>query len=234
MAKASERDRYEYGVCINRDRDGKPCPKCESKEVQKIRKGQDFICEECKDPMRKVPPPKSKTPLGMITGIAVAAIIVCGLVVYLLFFNSDKGKTPAPDTKSEVVQTVVAKDTVQTVAEDTIKKPEIPVKEKKVEKDNVGKVSAPSVVATKNATLDLGYATYTGDMKSGKANGTGRLVFKTRHAISAADPQNRMAERGDYLDGQFENNQFYSGKWFGSDGAQKGAIILQKSGIPSK
>jgi len=82
--------------------------------------------------------------------------------------------------------------------------------------------------------IDLGYGTYTGDMKNGKANGTGRLVFKLRHTISVADPQNRMAEPGDYLDGQFENNNFYSGKWFGRDGAQKGAIILQKSGVPSK
>jgi len=86
---------------------------------------------------------------------------------------------------------------------------------------------------TTTGKKDLGYAVYTGDMKNGKANGTGRLVFKTSHAISAADPQNRMAEPGDYLDGQFENNTFYSGKWFGRDGAQKGAIILQKSGIPS-
>ena len=47
MARPSERDRYKYGICTNRDKNGEgtPCPKCESKEVQKVRGGQDFVCE---------------------------------------------------------------------------------------------------------------------------------------------------------------------------------------------
>ena len=59
MARPSERDRYKYGICTNRDKNGEgtPCPKCESKEVQKVRAGQDFVCEECKEPLRMVPPP---------------------------------------------------------------------------------------------------------------------------------------------------------------------------------
>ena len=82
--------------------------------------------------------------------------------------------------------------------------------------------------------LDLGYGTYEGDIKNGKANGTGRLVFKTRHAISVFDPdKSRIAEPGDYLDGRFENNHFYTGRWFGANGVKKGAITFQKSGIPS-
>ena len=38
MARPSERDRYKYGICTNRDKNGEgtPCPKCESKEVQKV------------------------------------------------------------------------------------------------------------------------------------------------------------------------------------------------------
>ena len=59
MARPSERDRYKYGICTNRDKNGEgtPCPKCESKEVQKVRAGQDFVCEECKEPLRMVPSP---------------------------------------------------------------------------------------------------------------------------------------------------------------------------------
>ena len=61
MARPSERDRYKYGICTNRDKNGEgtPCPKCESKEVQKVRAGQDFVCEECKEPLRMVPPPEA-------------------------------------------------------------------------------------------------------------------------------------------------------------------------------
>jgi len=100
MAKVSERDRYEYGICINRDMDGKPCPKYVCKEVQKIRKSQDLICDVCKEPLRKVPPPSSSPAWGIIIGIAVAAIIVVGLGAYMLFFkdsNNENGKLPQPD-----------------------------------------------------------------------------------------------------------------------------------------
>ena len=33
MARPSERDRYKYGICTNRDKNGEgtPFPKCESK-----------------------------------------------------------------------------------------------------------------------------------------------------------------------------------------------------------
>lgn len=90
MAKASERDRYKYGVCTNRDKDGKPCPKCDSKEVQKIRMGQDFVCEECKEAIRQVPPPKQSSSLGKIIGIVTVIIIVCsGVAAYFIFGKSE-------------------------------------------------------------------------------------------------------------------------------------------------
>ena len=38
MARGNNaRDRYMYGICTNRDNgDGKPCPKCAEKTIQKI------------------------------------------------------------------------------------------------------------------------------------------------------------------------------------------------------
>lgn len=81
-------------------------------------------------------------------------------------------------------------------------------------------------------SLTFSYGKYTGQIKNGKANGSGRLVFTKTHRISEYDKtQQRMAEPGDYVDGQFENNNFYSGKWFDKNGNQKGAIILQKLGL---
>jgi len=114
MAKASERDRYEYGVCINRDIEGKPCPKCASKEVQKIRKSQDFICDECKEPLRRVPPPKPKPPWGIIIGIIVAAIIVCGFGAYMLFFKDCNGNGKVSDSVTKTVHPVAESDTGKT------------------------------------------------------------------------------------------------------------------------
>lgn len=51
MARPSERDRYKYGICTNRDKNGEgtPCPKCESKEVQKVRAGQASYAKSVKN-----------------------------------------------------------------------------------------------------------------------------------------------------------------------------------------
>ncbi|GEM_PF-2992798 len=89
-----------------------------------------------------------------------------------------------------------------------------------------------TVVENPTNTLNFGYGKYTGEIKNGKANGFGKLVFSRSHQLSEYDKtQKRMAEPGDYVEGQFENNNFYSGKWFDKYGNQKGAIILQKLGL---
>ena len=97
MARPSERDRYKYGICTTRDKNGEgaPCPKCESKEVQKVRAGQDFVCEECKEPLRMVPPPKEGPNMKMIGGI-IAAVVVLGGVGLGIALKGDGGKTDDP------------------------------------------------------------------------------------------------------------------------------------------
>ena len=96
MAKASERDRYNYGVCTNKDHDGKPCPKCGSREVQKIRKGQDFVCVECTETLRKVPPPKPPFPWKWIV-IIVGLLAVLGVGGYFGYgFITNVGTTVEP------------------------------------------------------------------------------------------------------------------------------------------
>ncbi|MDR1200021.1 MAG: Ig-like domain-containing protein [Tannerellaceae bacterium] len=120
MAKASERDRYKYGVCTNRDKDGKPCPKCESKEIQKIRMGQDFVCEECKEPMRQVPPPKPPTPRGMIIGIVVAALIILGTAVYFFVLPKKSSSVGEPGGRDTVIDSLSQDPGVKIIKIDSI------------------------------------------------------------------------------------------------------------------
>lgn len=93
MARPNERDRYKYGICTNRDKNGEgaPCPKCESKEVQKVRAGQDFVCEECKEPLRMVPPPKEGPNKKMIGGIIAAVVVLGGVGLGIAFGGGGKG-----------------------------------------------------------------------------------------------------------------------------------------------
>lgn len=93
MARASERDRYKYGICTNRDKggEGAPCPKCESKEVQKVRGGQDFVCDECKEPLRMVPPPPTGPNMKLIGGIIAAVVVLGGAGIGIYFGTQSKG-----------------------------------------------------------------------------------------------------------------------------------------------
>lgn len=111
MARPNDRDRYKYGICTNRDKNGEgtPCPKCESKEVQKVRGGQDFVCEECKEPLRMVPPPKEGPNMKLIGGIIAAVVVLGGAGVGIALSGGDKNETPievGPTGGGEVTEPV--------------------------------------------------------------------------------------------------------------------------------
>lgn len=108
MARPSDRDRYKYGICTNRDKggEGTPCPKCESKEVQKVRGGQDFVCEECKEPLRMVPPPKEGPNTKLIGGIIAAVVVLGGVGAGIYFSGGEKEDTTTGGPDIEVVDEV--------------------------------------------------------------------------------------------------------------------------------
>lgn len=108
MARASERDRYKYGICTNRDKggEGAPCPKCESKEVQKVRGGQDFVCDECKEPLRMVPPPKEGPNMKMIGGIIAAVVVLGGAGIGIALSGGDKTEEQQVDNTTGGIEQV--------------------------------------------------------------------------------------------------------------------------------
>ncbi|MDR1202393.1 MAG: hypothetical protein LBL58_12330 [Tannerellaceae bacterium] len=220
MAKASERDRYKYGVCTNRDKDGKPCPKCESKEVQKIRMGQDFVCEECKEPMRQVPPPKPPTPWGKIIGIIVAALIILGAAVYFFVFSrnsnsvetSGGGDTTVVDSLSQDTQVEVIKTDSIVLDKDSLVKPinETGTGEKIVEKEAIIDPRPTE------GTINYPYGKYTGDIKDGKPHGNGTIEYtKSYKIISNKD---YVASPGDKITGSFREGKINLVTWYQKDG----------------
>lgn len=93
MARRNSGGNYMYGVCTNTDHDGdgNPCPKCASKEIQKIRGGKDFVCEECGESLTKVN--SGGDPPYKLIGIIAAAVIVLagiGFGVYKLVSGGNK------------------------------------------------------------------------------------------------------------------------------------------------
>lgn len=86
------------------------------------------------------------------------------------------------------------------------------------ENEGVGSISTP-------------FGKYKGDLKDGKAEGNGTFQFFKACRISGRDGQQRMAEAGDYITGQFAGNEIVQVKWFAKDGTQKGVIMIGKTGV---
>lgn len=84
--------------------------------------------------------------------------------------------------------------------------------------NGTGKISTP-------------FGNYEGELKDGKAEGNGTFRFFKSCLISDKDEQKRVGESGDYISGQFSANRLVSGKWFGKDGSQKGALIIGQTGL---
>ena len=83
MARRNGGDNFQYGVCTNTDFDGNgnPCPKCISKEVQKIRGSKEFVCEECGESLTKVKggdDPWWKKPIILITASILGILFLGG------------------------------------------------------------------------------------------------------------------------------------------------------------
>lgn len=75
------------------------------------------------------------------------------------------------------------------------------------------------------------YGVYVGHIVEGKAQGAGTLTYTKRHRISATDSQGRMAEPGDYVTGDFEDNAVKTVRWYGKDKKMKGAILAGSNGL---
>ncbi len=129
MARPSDRDRYKYGICTNRDKggEGTPCPKCESKEVQKVRGGQDFVCDECKEPLRMVPPPPTGPNMKLIGGIIAAVVILGGAGIGIALSTGDKTEeqqVTGPDDGIKVEVNVTDMTFMETALDMKLKKNE--------------------------------------------------------------------------------------------------------------
>ena len=206
------------GVCKNYD----SCSKADEKVKQEVDKSAPFICEECEKPLTEVPttPPP---PPGIKIAAIVAGVAVLGCAGYFGYFamSGDKpAKSPKPDT------TVVAQSEPQ--------KPEAQPETQAAEVASITDALASGTLQDNgNGTgrISTPFGNYEGDLKDGKAEGNGTFRFFKSCLISDKDEQKRVGESGDYVSGQFSANRLVSGKWYGKDGTQKGALIIGQTGL---
>lgn len=115
--------KFRYGICQNShvEETGKPCPLCQSKEVQRVIATKELICSECKGKLKEIPRPKTFwEKYGTLIIAAVALLIIGGGVAcYTLVGSSDEPTGIKLEKKEKV--TVKDGDTLPPPPEQLVK-----------------------------------------------------------------------------------------------------------------
>lgn len=175
------------------------CPKCKAKEVQQISLRKEFVCAECGSELRECPPPKKKNFKPLI--ILLVLLVLVGAIVAVVLLMPKKEKAPKQEpTKVEVVENPAVEE---------------PAAEEPVVEEPVAKSAG-----------NVDYGQWTGEFKNGKPNGMGTMKYTKEHLIDSRDPKARVAQKGDYIVGEFDNGKLVQGRWFDSQNNLKGSILI--------
>ncbi len=195
------------GMCIHEG-----CEKARSKEVQTVRMGKDFICEECKSELREVrtPPPINWAPI--IAMIAGAIVIGAGVCSFVFKIPASMYEEPKSVTIEEIIEKEIAEideriaEIDDEIAE--IEEEAAPLREGIVRPNSAetyGRISFP-------------YGTYEGDLSNGYAEGRGKMRYEVRTLISKYDRKKRYAEPGQSIVGTWYSDNLDNGQLYDANG----------------
>lgn len=209
----NERVRFRYGICLN----DKDCSKCKAKEVQQITARKEFVCEECGKPLRECPPPRSFwDKYGKL--IIAAAIVVIAVIVAVCVMFIPSGNTEPESLGEDTIK-------VDSTKVDTVKVEPVvqePTTEPEPEKDPEPIVEPKPVTNPTYGTVNLGYGTYTGDLKNGKPHGHGIITYtKSTKIVNSKD---FIANPGDTFEGDFRDGRISGGIGYWSHDGNQTAV----------
>lgn len=192
--------RARYGMCLNEQ-----CSKAKAKEVQEISARKEFVCEECGKPLRECPPPPPPTNWLKIVLIVVVVAALGGGGWY--FLSKGGGKQPVEVNDGPTTDSIAPVDTtaVPTGGAET-----------KESVETTGEEEPVTKVVNGRGTVDLGYGTYTGDLKNGKPHGYGVITYKTSHKIVSS--KDFVANPGDTFEGEFRDGRISGLGYWKHDG----------------
>lgn len=210
------------GICKNIEN----CDKAENKEIQDIEKSAAFVCEECGKPLVPAFPTGGDGGGGgsrLWLWVVIAVVVLAGGGAGYYFYSSGDTEPITVLTEDETVTT-----------EEPVSEP--PTAEPEAVDATVTLQSClneGTLIDNNNGTgsISTPYGKYEGDLKNGKANGNGTFQFFKTCRISKRDNQERSGETGDYLVGQFADNEVISAKWLDKEKEQKGTVIIGQSGV---
>ncbi|MCR5709165.1 MAG: toll/interleukin-1 receptor domain-containing protein [Bacteroidales bacterium] len=151
----------------------------------------------------------SKAPLFY----GIGALVVVAFLVWLFFLKPDPGPESPAGAAAAVDTTAVSpevrRDTSVTSAT-----------------AGTGKVDTGKDKPKKEEVKDVTADTFTGTIKNGYPDGYGTYTFRQPRRIDMHDTEKRMAQKGDYIKGDWSNGHLNYGEWYGADGVKKGNIEL--------
>lgn len=106
---ANNRVKFRYGICQNShvEETGKPCPLCQSKEIQRVIATKELVCSECKAKLKEIPRPATfweKYGKLIIAGIIV--LVIGGVVAAFFLSGDDKNSEPISVALNHVQKTL--------------------------------------------------------------------------------------------------------------------------------
>lgn len=196
----------KVGTCVNIDCDN-------YKQEVEVEPGGEFECPICHQPLReKATGPAPDPDPRMRILLIVAAVLVLGGGGYGLYsyLNGDK----EPETVVEQPKPV-APETPEDTATVAPEEPKVVTPEpKRVD-------PKPATPQTGRGTVDLGYGTYTGDLKNGKPHGYGTITYKKEQKIVPS--KDFVAQPGDTFEGEFRDGRI-SGLGYWNHNGNKTAV----------
>lgn len=196
----------KVGTCVNIDCDN-------YKQDVEVEPGGEFECPICHQPLReKATGPAPDPDPRMRILLIVAAVLVLGGGGYGLYsyLNGDK----EPETVVEQPKPV-APETPEDTATVAPEEPKVATPEpKRVD-------PKPTTPQNGRGTVDLGYGTYTGDLKNGKPHGYGTITYKKEQKIVPS--KDFVAQPGDTFEGEFRDGRI-SGLGYWNHNGNKTAV----------
>lgn len=241
------------GICGNIDN----CSKAIEQEVQILDKKEIFVCQECGQPLIPVKEGKELIfPLKTILILVAVLFVAAGGATAYFFRETLFG----PEAEAEIVKTeepvilseaeagseegnaIISENTQPDearqmepvpVADQTI----ATLQESGMEEDEEGPMAENDfcVLNEEDMTpqeLNIGYAVWYGKIFCNLPHDTeGKMTFTSRHIIEPRDEKKRVADKGDYIIGEYNEGHLVQGRWYGADGNYKGSLLI---GLPQK
>lgn len=210
------------GRCVNIDCDN-------YKQEVEVAAGEEFICPVCGKPLEEANGGSKGSKKGgngggnkKIAIIAAAAVVVLGGGAGLYFcLSGDGDKTEQPPVETPVDSLETTGDTLVTdspvVEGPETKKPNTVTEPEKTNEPQPVKPITPAPKSG-HGTVNLGYGTYTGDLKNGQPHGHGTITYTQSHKI--VNSKDFVANPGDTFEGDFRDGRISSIGYWTHDGNQ--------------